>query len=77
MFKMIYSFVVFVVPMSGNTEEFQWLDLNAGQHRTGIFSIRFSPCGTTLIGGCNNSCIYMCDRETRSVDIVQDTMPVS
>uniref|UniRef100_A0A1A9VMR6 WD_REPEATS_REGION domain-containing protein n=1 Tax=Glossina austeni TaxID=7395 RepID=A0A1A9VMR6_GLOAU len=34
-----------------------------------MFSIRFSPSdgGCTLVGGCDNSTIFICDRETSSV----------
>lgn len=38
-----------------------------------MFSVRFSPCdgGRTLIGGCTDSNIAICDRETRHVNAIR------
>lgn len=48
----------------------QFHNLNAEHTRSGIFSLRFSPCGQNIIGGCNNSLIYMVDRETHAVRMI-------
>lgn len=59
------------MPINGGSEQFKYIDLNPEQNRTGIFSIRFSPCGSSIIGGCNNSCVYIADRETQNVSAVR------
>ncbi|XP_055837547.1 DDB1- and CUL4-associated factor 11 [Episyrphus balteatus] len=66
-----WSEYFFVVPLNGTTDVFQWLRLNTEVNRSGIFSVRFSPGGETLIGGCNDSCIYMCNRETTAVKSIK------
>ncbi|XP_054739982.1 DDB1- and CUL4-associated factor 11 [Anastrepha obliqua] len=60
----------FVLPLNSDESELQWLNLNAEQTRCGIFSLRFSPCGQSIIGGSNNSLVYMVDRETRAVRMI-------
>lgn len=60
--------------MDGDGEnDCQNYDLGIGRNRTAMFSVRFSPCdgGKTLIGGCNDSTIYICDRETRHVSALR------
>uniref|UniRef100_D3TNE4 WD40 repeat-containing protein n=1 Tax=Glossina morsitans morsitans TaxID=37546 RepID=D3TNE4_GLOMM len=59
----------FVVPTDSASNHIQLYDVNIGRNRTAMFSIRFSPSdgGRTLVGGCDNSTIFICDRETSSV----------
>lgn len=48
----------------------QSFNLHAEESRAGIFSLRFSPCGQHIIGGSNNSLIYVVDRETHAVRMI-------
>lgn len=73
--------LVLVVPVdSDGGNDCQNYDLGVERSRAGMFSVRFSPCdnGRTLIGGCNDSNIYICDRETRTVNALrtQPSFPV-
>uniref|UniRef100_A0A1I8P427 Uncharacterized protein n=1 Tax=Stomoxys calcitrans TaxID=35570 RepID=A0A1I8P427_STOCA len=66
------SFLVVPVDSDGGND-CQNYDLGVERNRAGMFSVRFSPCdrGRTLIGGCNDSNIYICDRETRHVNALR------
>ncbi|XP_018789990.1 PREDICTED: DDB1- and CUL4-associated factor 11 [Bactrocera latifrons] len=65
-----WSDAFFVLPVSSNGKDVQSFNLNAEQSRAGIFSLRFSPCGQHIIGGSNNSLIYVVDRETHAVRMI-------
>lgn len=63
-----------MVPIdSDDGNDCQNYDLRIERTRAGVFSVRFSPTdrGRTLIGGCNDSNIHICDRETRHVSTIR------
>ncbi|XP_075165644.1 DDB1- and CUL4-associated factor 11 [Haematobia irritans] len=62
------SFRVLPIDSDGGND-CQSYGLGIERYQAGMFSVRFSPCdrGRTLIGGCNDSHIYICNRETRHV----------
>ncbi|XP_067631124.1 DDB1- and CUL4-associated factor 11 [Eurosta solidaginis] len=57
----------FVLPVNGDGRDFQWFNLNSDNSRSGVFSLRFTPCGQSILGGSNNSMVYIVDRETHTV----------
>ncbi|XP_073844477.1 DDB1- and CUL4-associated factor 11 [Musca autumnalis] len=70
-----------VVPLdSDGGNDCQNYTLGVERNGAGMFSVRFSPCdnGRTLIGGCNDSNIYVCDRETSHIRALrtQSSFPV-
>lgn len=71
--------VVFVASLEGEGDDPVFVSLINNQ-RNGMFSVRFSPVdnGRILVGGCNNSNIYICDREHSMVRLMSsnDALPV-
>uniref|UniRef100_A0A1A9WWF7 WD_REPEATS_REGION domain-containing protein n=1 Tax=Glossina brevipalpis TaxID=37001 RepID=A0A1A9WWF7_9MUSC len=68
-----YSTCLNYLPTESSSNNIQLYDVDNGRNRTAMFSVRFSPSdgGRTLIGGCDNSTIFICDRETSSVRAIR------
>lgn len=64
---------VHVIPVEGDGSDCQNYDIGIDRDRTGMFSVRFSPCdgGRTMVGGCSDSNIVVCDRETRHMNAIR------
>ncbi|KAI8119043.1 hypothetical protein FF38_02422 [Lucilia cuprina] len=60
-----------VSPMEGDGTDAENYSIGNDRYRTGMFSVRFSPCGRNLIGGLTDSKIIVCDRETRHVNTIR------
>ncbi|EDW74251.1 uncharacterized protein Dwil_GK21482 [Drosophila willistoni] len=69
----------FIMPVNGTGDDCQWIDVNdMSSNRVGIFSLRYSPTGDTIIGGSNNASVIVGDVRTRATQIVRThRMPVT
>ncbi|XP_037950826.1 DDB1- and CUL4-associated factor 11 [Teleopsis dalmanni] len=64
-----------VLPINGSPDDLKMIDLNVNETRFGVFSLRFSPDGKKLVGGCSNARVYLCDRETDTITYIQADHP--
>ena len=71
--SLFYFLLVHVIPLEGDGSDYQNYDIGTDRDRSGMFSVRFSPCdgGRTMIGGCTDSKIVLCDRETRQLSSIR------
>lgn len=52
-----------VVSVHGDTTDIQSLNLKPDTPRFCTFSVAFSACDRHIIGGCNDGCLYVFDRQ--------------
>lgn len=66
MFLLTIFISVHICNIHGDIELHEALTLSPDDRRFCIFSLRFSQDGSEILGGANDECIYVYDRESRN-----------
>lgn len=57
--------------MEGDGSDVETYNIGIDRYHSGLFSVRFSPCGSKLVAGVTDSKIVVCDRETRHMSTIR------
>lgn len=71
MYYFLRTILVHVSALEGDGDDYETYNIGIERYRAAMFSVRFSPCGRSLVAGLTDSEIVLCDRETRHISKIR------